>query len=51
MIVNAKSGICPEDGGYCLQSIVSTADISKYSMVRVDAPLAELRAATAPAAG
>ena len=25
MLVNAKSGICPEDCGYCSQSIVSTA--------------------------
>jgi biotin synthase len=36
MIVNAKSGICPEDCGYCSQSIVSTADIPKYSMLRAD---------------
>ncbi len=36
MIVNAKSGICPEDCGYCSQSIVSTAEIAKYSMLRSD---------------
>src|SRR5436853_6693458 len=36
MIVNAKSGICPEDCGYCSQSIVSTAQIPKYSMLRSD---------------
>jgi biotin synthase len=36
MIVNAKSGICPEDCGYCSQSIVSTATIPKYSMLRSD---------------
>src|SRR4051794_38190960 len=36
MIVNAKSGICPEDCGYCSQSIVSTAPIPKYSMLSAD---------------
>jgi biotin synthase len=36
MIVNAKSGICPEDCGYCSQSILSTAEIPKYSMLRSD---------------
>jgi biotin synthase len=36
MIVNAKSGICPEDCGYCSQSIVSTADVPKYSMLQAD---------------
>jgi len=36
MIVNAKSGICPEDCGYCSQSIVSTAPVPKYSMLSAD---------------
>jgi biotin synthase len=36
MIVNAKSGICPEDCGYCSQSIVSTAPVQKYSMLAAD---------------
>jgi biotin synthase len=36
MIVNAKSGICPEDCGYCSQSIVSTAPVPKYSMLQAN---------------
>lgn len=36
MIVNAKSGICPEDCGYCSQSIVSTAPVPKYSFLSAD---------------
>src|SRR3989441_2707659 len=36
MIVNAKSGICPEDCGYCSQSIVSTAPIAKYSLLSAE---------------
>ncbi len=36
MIVNAKSGICPEDCGYCSQSVVSTAPIPKHSMLAAD---------------
>lgn len=31
MLVNAKSGLCPEDCGYCSQSLVSEAPIEKYA--------------------
>lgn len=33
MLVNAKSGLCPEDCGYCSQSRVSSAPIAKYRML------------------
>ena len=36
MIVNAKSGLCPEDCGYCSQSIVSEAPIEKYAWLTKD---------------
>lgn len=36
MIINAKSGLCPEDCGYCSQSIVSTAPVKKYAMLDKD---------------
>lgn len=29
---NAKSGLCPEDCGYCSQSIISEANIDRYSI-------------------
>src|SRR6185312_14972621 len=34
MIMNTKSGLCPENCGYCAQSIVSKAPIEKYSMMK-----------------
>ena len=33
MLLNAKSGLCPEDCGYCSQSVVSEAPIKKYGWV------------------
>ncbi len=35
-LVNAKSGLCPEDCGYCSQSKLSTAPIDKYRMLSVE---------------
>ena len=32
-LINAKSGICPEDCGYCSQSAVSSAQIDRYELV------------------
>ncbi|MFD1706026.1 biotin synthase BioB [Siminovitchia sediminis] len=52
MIINTKSGLCPENCGYCAQSIVSKAPIEKYSMMKKDeivagaARAAELNAGT-----
>ena len=40
---NAKSGLCPEDCGYCSQSIVSEAPIEKYSLLNTDKILAGAR--------
>ncbi|MDP5274960.1 biotin synthase BioB [Chengkuizengella axinellae] len=36
LIINAKSGLCPEDCGYCSQSIVSEAPVEKYSLLEKD---------------
>lgn len=36
LIINAKSGLCPEDCGYCSQSIVSKAPVSKYPLLEKD---------------
>ncbi|MEC0236019.1 biotin synthase BioB [Paenibacillus kribbensis] len=51
MIMNAKSGLCPEDCGYCSQSIVSTAPVSKYSMLDKESLLAGAREAVVRKAG
>ncbi|MFM8434696.1 MAG: biotin synthase BioB, partial [Planctomycetia bacterium] len=32
-LMNAKSGLCPEDCGYCSQSKVSDADIPRYNLL------------------
>jgi biotin synthase len=36
MIINTKSGLCPENCGYCAQSSVSEAPIQKYKMMDKD---------------
>ncbi|MGO4348597.1 biotin synthase BioB [Paenibacillus sp. MCAF9] len=51
MIINAKSGLCPEDCGYCSQSIVSTAPVKKYSLLDKDTLLSGAREAMARKAG
>lgn len=51
MIINAKSGLCPEDCGYCSQSIVSSAPVSKYSMLDKDTLLAGAQEALKRKAG
>lgn len=51
MIINAKSGLCPEDCGYCSQSIVSTAPVQKYTLLDKDTLLAGAREAMARKAG
>jgi len=35
-LMNAKSGLCPEDCGYCSQSKVSDAEIPKYNILSRD---------------
>ena len=51
-LLNAQSGLCPEDCGYCSQSKVSAAEIEKYPMLAQEKILAaadraaELRAGT-----
>src|SRR5262245_19594621 len=40
MLINAKSGICPEDCGYCSQSIVSTAPVERYQLLSEETILA-----------
>ena len=44
-LMNAKSGLCPEDCGYCSQSKDSTAEIPKYNILRREELLAGAQAA------
>lgn len=47
VLLNAQSGLCPEDCHYCSQSRLSTATIDKYPLLSLDAILeAADRAAT-----
>jgi len=47
VLMNAKSGLCPEDCGYCSQSSISTAPIERYPLQSREAILAEARNAAA----
>src|ERR1700704_3686945 len=38
-LLNAKSGLCPEDCNYCSQSKVSTAPVEKYPWMSVEETL------------
>src|SRR5690242_14229224 len=50
VLQNARSGLCPEDCGYCSQSAVSTADIARYRLLPVDELVANARRAVATGA-
>src|SRR5262245_62390945 len=51
VLQNARSGLCPEDCGYCSQSAVSTADIARYRLLPVDELVNAARRAAASGAG
>lgn len=36
LLMNAKSGLCPEDCSYCSQSKVATSDIPKYNLLNAE---------------
>lgn len=44
-LMNAKSGLCPEDCGYCSQSKVSDAEIPRYNLLNREKLLDGARAA------
>jgi biotin synthase len=47
---NARSGLCPEDCGYCSQSAVATSDIPRYRLKPVTELVAAARQAAASGA-
>ncbi|WP_369821960.1 biotin synthase BioB [Sporosarcina sp. P33] len=51
MIINTKSGLCPENCGYCAQSIVSKAPVEKYAMMKSEEILEGAERAAANKAG
>ena len=44
-LMNAKSGLCPEDCGYCSQSKVSQAPVPKYNILQRDKLMAAAKLA------
>jgi biotin synthase len=44
-LISAKTGLCPEDCGYCSQSKVSSADIPRYNLLSAEKLLAGAQAA------
>ncbi len=44
-LMNAKSGLCPEDCGYCSQSKVSEAEIPRYNLLSAEKLLAGAKVA------
>ena len=50
-LLNAQSGLCPEDCGYCSQSKISAAEIEKYPLMAQDRILAAADRAAALKAG
>ncbi|PIC79614.1 biotin synthase BioB [Sporosarcina sp. P18a] len=51
MIINTKSGLCPENCGYCAQSIISKAPVEKYAMMKSEEILEGAERAAANNAG
>lgn len=43
-LVSLKSGLCPEDCGYCSQGVGSKADVLKYTWLKPDEALAQATA-------
>lgn len=43
-LVNLKSGLCPEDCGYCSQALGSTSEILRYTWLSEDEALAQAQA-------
>ena len=43
-LVNLKSGLCPEDCGYCSQALGSTSEILRYTWLKEDEAVAQAQA-------
>lgn len=51
LIMNAKSGLCPEDCGYCSQSSISSAQVDKHPLLDKETLVAGARSALELGAG